>query len=85
MYRDDGPRGGAEHLARIHGTEEDKVICRKAFDWMIRNICRLIVLSTLRLELVVMGTDAADSIIDHHLVKQSLLNICGRYSFLFSF
>ena len=25
MYRDNGPRGGAEHLARIHGTEEDKV------------------------------------------------------------
>ena len=25
MYRDEGPRGGAEHLARIHGTEEDKV------------------------------------------------------------
>ena len=27
MYRgrDQGPRGGAEHLARIHGTEEDKV------------------------------------------------------------
>jgi len=23
--RDQGPRGGAEHLARIHGTEEDKV------------------------------------------------------------
>ncbi len=22
---EDGPRGGAEHLARIHGTEEDKV------------------------------------------------------------
>ncbi|CAM9251176.1 unnamed protein product [Ectocarpus fasciculatus] len=22
-----GPRGGAEHLARIHGTEEDKVNC----------------------------------------------------------
>ena len=29
MYRnrDQGPRGGAEHLARIHGTEEDKVNC----------------------------------------------------------
>jgi hypothetical protein len=29
MYRgrDDGSRGGAEHLARIHGTEEDKVNC----------------------------------------------------------
>ena len=28
MYRGrDGPRGGAEHLARIHGTEEDKVNC----------------------------------------------------------
>lgn len=26
-YRDHGPRGGAEHLARIHGTEEDKVNC----------------------------------------------------------
>lgn len=29
-YRRDGgggPRGGAEHLARIHGTEEDKVNC----------------------------------------------------------
>jgi splicing factor U2AF 35 kDa subunit len=25
--RDQGPRGGAEHLARIHGTEEDKVNC----------------------------------------------------------
>jgi hypothetical protein len=28
MYREDnggGMRGGAEHLARIHGTEEDKV------------------------------------------------------------
>ncbi|RYY87461.1 hypothetical protein EON63_03980 [archaeon] len=24
---DEGPRGGAEHLARIHGTEEDKVNC----------------------------------------------------------
>ena len=22
-----GPSGGAEHLARIHGTEEDKVNC----------------------------------------------------------
>ena len=22
---EDGPRGGAAHLARIHGTEEDKV------------------------------------------------------------
>lgn len=29
MYRgrDQGPGGGAEHLARIHGTEEDKVNC----------------------------------------------------------
>lgn len=28
MYRrDQGPQGGAEHLARIHGTEEDKVNC----------------------------------------------------------
>jgi splicing factor U2AF subunit len=29
MYRgrDQGPRGGAEHLARIHGTEDDKVNC----------------------------------------------------------
>lgn len=28
MYRESsGPRGGAEHLARIHGTEEDKVNC----------------------------------------------------------
>ena len=28
MYRrEQGPRGGAEHLARIHGTEEDKVNC----------------------------------------------------------
>jgi splicing factor U2AF 35 kDa subunit len=29
MYRgrDDGPSGGAEHLARIYGTEEDKVNC----------------------------------------------------------
>ena len=29
MYRgnDAGSRGGAEHLARIHGTEEDKVNC----------------------------------------------------------
>lgn len=29
MYRgrDQGVRGGAEHLARIHGTEEDKVNC----------------------------------------------------------
>lgn len=29
MYRnrDHGSRGGAEHLARIHGTEEDKVNC----------------------------------------------------------
>ena len=30
MYRnhnDGGSRGGAEHLARIHGTEEDKVNC----------------------------------------------------------
>lgn len=29
MYRgrDQGPRGGAEHLARIHGTEEDRVNC----------------------------------------------------------
>jgi splicing factor U2AF subunit len=26
MYRG-GPQGGAEHLARIHGTEEDKVNC----------------------------------------------------------
>lgn len=26
-YRDQGPMGGAEHLARIHGTEEDKVNC----------------------------------------------------------
>lgn len=25
--QDDGPRGGAAHLARIHGTEEDKVNC----------------------------------------------------------
>ena len=25
--RDQGSRGGAEHLARIHGTEEDKVNC----------------------------------------------------------
>lgn len=29
MYREEngGFRGGAEHLARIHGTEEDKVNC----------------------------------------------------------
>jgi splicing factor U2AF subunit len=27
MHREGGPRGGAEHLARIHGTEEDKVNC----------------------------------------------------------
>ncbi len=26
-HHDRGPRGGAEHLARIHGTEEDKVNC----------------------------------------------------------
>ena len=25
--RGEGSRGGAEHLARIHGTEEDKVNC----------------------------------------------------------
>lgn len=34
--RDSGPRGGAEHLARIHGTEEDKVRASLAAGGLLR-------------------------------------------------
>jgi hypothetical protein len=43
-----GARGGAEHLARIHGTEEDKVgKCMFIFIFVFLNIFSIITSSSL--------------------------------------
>ena len=72
--RNQGPLGGAEHLARIHGTEEDKVSNLRDNFALINIFCvifiRLIARSISRLERVVMAIDVLDNIIVHLSAKQ---------------